>query len=42
VVHGDAALGQQFLDVPVRQAIAQLPADRDRDHLRRKPETSEH
>jgi hypothetical protein len=42
VVHGDAALGQQFLDVPVRQAITQLPTDRDRDHLPRKPVTGEH
>ena len=37
VAHGDAALSQQFLDIPVRQAIAQVPADRDRDYLPRKP-----
>ena len=37
VVNGDAALGQQFLDVPVGQAVAQVPADRERDHLRRVP-----
>jgi hypothetical protein len=42
VVNGDAALGQQFLDVPVGQAVAQVPADRDRDHLPRKPEPGKH
>jgi len=40
VIDGDCALGQQLLDVPVGQAIAQVPADRDRDHLTREPETS--
>jgi hypothetical protein len=38
VVHGDAALGEQFLDVPVGQAIAEVPADRDRNHLSRESE----
>jgi hypothetical protein len=42
VVHGDAALGQQLLDIPVGQALAQVPADRDRDHLPREPEAGEH
>ena len=42
VIDGDAALGQQFLDVPVRQPVPQVPADRDRDHLPREPEASEH
>jgi hypothetical protein len=42
VVDGDTALGQQLLDVPVGQAIAQVPAHRDRDHLPRKPEAGEH
>ena len=42
VINGDTALGQQFLDVTVRQAVPQVPADRDRDHLRREPEASEH
>jgi hypothetical protein len=42
VVHGDAALGEQFLDVAVGQPIAQVPADRDCDHLPREPEASEH
>jgi hypothetical protein len=41
VVHLDTALGQQLLDVSIRQAIAQVPADRDRDHLRREPEPGE-
>jgi hypothetical protein len=42
VIDGDAALGQQFLNVPVRQPVAQVPADRYRDHLPREPEASEH
>jgi hypothetical protein len=38
---GDAAFGQQFLNVPVGQAIPQAPAaDRERDHLGREPEAS--
>ena len=41
VIHGDAALGQQLLDVPVGQAVAQVPADRERDHLPREPEAGE-
>jgi hypothetical protein len=32
-----AALGQQLLHIAVGQAIAQIPADRDRDHLRGEP-----
>jgi hypothetical protein len=42
VIDGDAAFGQQFLDVPVRQPVPQVPADRDRNHLPREPEASEH
>jgi hypothetical protein len=42
VIDGDAALSQQFFDIPVRQSIPQVPADRDRDHLGREPEASEH
>ena len=38
VIHGDAALGKQLLNVAVGQAVPQVPADRDRDHLPRKPE----
>jgi hypothetical protein len=41
VVHGDAALGQQLLDIPVGQAITQISPDRDRDDLPREPEASE-
>jgi len=33
VIHVDAALGQQLLDVSIGQAIPQIPADRERDHL---------
>ena len=42
VINGDTALGQQFLNVPLREAVPQVPADRDGDHLPREPETSEH
>jgi hypothetical protein len=38
VVDLRAALGQQLLHVPIRQAVPEIPADRDRDHLRREPE----
>jgi hypothetical protein len=38
VVDLDAALGQQFLHVAVGQAVAEVPADRDRDHPRWDPE----
>ena len=37
MIHRDATLGQQFLDVALGQAVAQVPAHRDRDHLTRKP-----
>jgi hypothetical protein len=45
-VHGDVigldtAFGEQFLDVAVRQVVAQVPAHRHHDHLRRKPEPRE-
>jgi hypothetical protein len=42
VIDGDAALGQQLLDVPVGQAVTQVPADRHGDHLSREPETSKY
>jgi hypothetical protein len=42
VIDGDTVLSQQFLHVAVGQAIPQVPADRDRDHLGREPEASEH
>ena len=38
VVDSNAALGQQLLDIAIRQAVAQLPAHRDRDHLPREAE----
>ena len=41
VVDDDAPLGQQLLDVSVGQPVAQVPADRDRDHLGREPEPGE-
>jgi hypothetical protein len=41
VIDGDTALGQQLPGIPVGQAVPQVPADRDRDHLPREPETSE-
>ena len=37
VIDSDVALGQQLLDVPVGQAVPQVPADRHGDHLPRKP-----
>jgi hypothetical protein len=41
MIHGDATFSEQFLDVAVRQAVPQVPADRDRDHLPREPEACE-
>ena len=43
MIDGDAALGEQFLNVAVGQAVAQVPADCDRDHLPRdrKPANTE-
>ena len=35
VVDLDAPLGQQLLDIAVRQAISEIPADRQHDHLGR-------
>jgi hypothetical protein len=34
VIDVDAALGEELLQVPVRQALAQVPADRQEDHIR--------
>jgi hypothetical protein len=42
VVDGDAALVEQFLDIAIGQAVPQVPADSDGDHLPREPEASEH
>jgi hypothetical protein len=41
VINLDTPLGQQLSNVAIREPITQIPADRDRDHLGRKPETSE-
>jgi class 3 adenylate cyclase len=37
----DAPLGQQLLQIPVRQAVAQVPAHRQHNHLGREPEPCE-
>ncbi len=37
----DTPLEQQFLDVTVGQAVAQVQPDRDHDRLRREPEPGE-
>jgi hypothetical protein len=42
VTGGDTALGQPFPDVTAGKPRAQVQADRDRDHLPREPEASEH
>jgi hypothetical protein len=39
VVDGDAALGEQLFDIAVGQAVAQVPADGDRDHVGWEPES---
>jgi hypothetical protein len=41
VVDLDASFGEQFLDVAVGQAKAQVPADRQDDDVRREPEAGE-
>jgi hypothetical protein len=41
VIDLDAPLGEQFLDVAVGQAKAQVPADRQDDDVRREPEACE-
>jgi hypothetical protein len=41
VVDIDTALGQQFLDIAVGQAIPEVPAHRHHDHIRREAEPSE-
>jgi hypothetical protein len=37
VVDVDTALGQQLLDVPIGEPVAQVPAHRNRDDLSREP-----
>ena len=41
VINQDAPLGEQFLDVAVGQSVAEIPPDRDRDHIGREPEPGE-
>jgi transglutaminase-like putative cysteine protease len=41
VIDLDATLDQQFFDIAVRQAIAQVPPDGEHDHVRREPEANE-
>jgi hypothetical protein len=41
VVDLDAAFGEQLFDVAVGEAKAQVPADRQHDHIRREAETGE-
>jgi hypothetical protein len=41
VIDLDAAFSEQFFDVAVRQAVAEVPAHRQQDHVGREPETSE-
>jgi len=37
----DAAFSEQFLENPVRESVAQIPAHGDQEDLRREPEASE-
>jgi hypothetical protein len=41
VIHLDAALGEELVQVPVGKAIPQVSADRPQDHIRREPESRE-
>ena len=41
VINADAAFAEQLLDVPVREAVSQVPAHRDGNHLTREPEAGE-
>jgi hypothetical protein len=38
MVDGDASFGQQFFDVSVGEAVAQIPANGDHDHIGREAE----
>lgn len=42
MVDPDAPLAQQLFQIPIREAVAGIPADRQRDHLGREPEAGEH
>jgi hypothetical protein len=41
MIHVDAALGEQLLQIPVRRAVAQVPANREQGHVRWETETDE-
>jgi hypothetical protein len=41
VVDLDAAFGEQFLDVTVGESVAQVPANRDHDHVGWEPKDGE-
>jgi hypothetical protein len=41
VIDLDTAFGQEFLDIAVRQAVPEIPANSQQDHVGREPETSE-
>ena len=41
VIDLHTTLGQQLLRIPIGQPVPQIPADRDRDHLRREPQPRE-
>ena len=41
VIHLDATLSQQFFHVSVGEPVAQVPANRDRDQIRREAEPRE-
>ena len=41
VINVDAALGEEFFEVAVRQPKAEIPANRQHDHFWREPEAKE-
>jgi hypothetical protein len=41
VIDFDAAFGEEFFDVAVRQPVAEIPAHRRQDHVGREPEAGE-
>jgi hypothetical protein len=41
VINLDATFGEQLFDIAVGQAIAEIPAHRQQDHVWREPETNE-
>ena len=41
MINGDAAFGEEFFEITIRQTEAQVPAHREHDHFRREPEPCE-